>query len=108
MATLASSVSSLIRADELPADVGRERRNVDADHAAVVLRVEAQVACADRLFDVLDRAGVERADHDLRRLGRADRGQRLDRRLRAVDLDAQRIDQARIGPAGANAGQSAA
>ena len=63
-----------MRADQLAAHLGRQRRNVDADHAAVVLRIEAQAAGLDRLFDVLDRAGIERANHDLRRLGRADRG----------------------------------
>ena len=39
--------------------------------------------------------------------GRADRGHLLDRHGRAVDLDPQRIDQPRIGPAGADAGQVA-
>ena len=37
----------------------------------------------------------------------ADRGDLLDGHGRAVDLDAQRIDQARVGPAGADAGQGA-
>ena len=35
----------------------------------------------------------------------ADLRERLQRRRRAIGLDAQRIDQARIGPAGADAGQ---
>ena len=74
---------------------------------AVALRIEAQVAGLDRLLDVLERAGIVRANDDLLRLGRTDRGDLLDRRRRAVDFDPQRIDQARVGPAGANAGQIA-
>ena len=90
---------------QLAAHFGRQRRHVDADQPAVVLRIEPQVAGLHRLFDVLERAGIERPNDDLRGFGRADRGDGLDRRGRAVDLDPQRIDQARIGPAGANAGQ---
>ena len=41
--------------DHLPAHVARERRDVEADHLAVALRREAQVAGDDALFDVLDR-----------------------------------------------------
>ena len=55
-------------------------------------------------MSLIDRR-IERADDDLLRLGSADGGDLLDRHGRAVDLDAQRIDQARIGPAGADAGQ---
>ena len=50
--------------DELLAGLGRQRRHVDADHAAVVLRVEAQAAGDDRLLDVFDRARVVRADDE--------------------------------------------
>ena len=92
-------------ADHLAADFGRERRHVQADHAAVVLRSEAEIAGLDRLFDVLQRAGIVRADDDLVRLGSADRGDLLDGRRRAIEFDPQRIDQARIRPAGADAAQ---
>ena len=92
-------------ADHLAPHLGRQRRHVEADHPAVALRVEPQVAGLDRLLDVLDRARIVRADDDLRGLGGADRSDLLDRHRRAVDLDAQRIDQPGVGPAGANARQ---
>ncbi len=107
MATLVSSAKLLDAADHLAADLGRQRRHVQADQPAVVLRIEAQVARLDGLFDVLERAGIVGANDDLVRLGRADGGHLLDRHGRAVDLDPQRIDQARVGPAGADAGQVA-
>jgi hypothetical protein len=91
--------------DELLADLSGQRRDVQANQPSVVLRCEAQAAGEDRLLDVFDRAGIERTDDDLRRLRRTDRSELLDRRRRAIDFHAQRIDQARIGAAGANAGQ---
>ena len=105
IATLASSVSSLMRPTSF--------RRTSVESGGMFRRITRPSFCGlrprplalDGLFDVLDRAGIERADDDLRRLRGADRGQLLDRRRRAVDLDAQRIDQARVGPAGANAGQ---
>ncbi len=49
--------------------------------------------------------GIERADQDLLRLGRAQVGHLLERRGRAVVIDAHRLDQPHIGPAGAHAAQ---
>ncbi len=53
----------------LAAHFARERRDVEADHLAVALRREAQVAGDDALFDVLDRPRIERPNHKLLRLG---------------------------------------
>jgi len=93
-------------ADHLPPGLGGQRRDVDANQPAIVLRVEPQIAGDNRLLDVLQGAGIEGADYDLRRLGHADRSQLLDGRGRAIAVHAQRVDQAGIGPAGADAGET--
>ena len=104
-ATLASSADFLMRVDHLLALLAAHRRHLQADHLAVVVGRHAQVAGADRLLDVLEDARVERPDDDLLRVGRADLGQLLQRRRRAVVLDAQAVHQGRRGPAGAQAAQ---
>src|SRR5262249_39301433 len=59
-------------------------RDGQADDLAVALRRQAQAAGLDGLFDLLDAAGVERADEDLLRVRRADGGELAQRRRRAV------------------------
>ena len=80
-------------------------RHGQADHLAVVVGRHAQVAAADRFFDLLEGGLIEGPDEDLLRVGRADLGQLLERGGRAVVLDPQMIDQGGGGSAGAQAAQ---
>ena len=97
--TRASSARSLTRSDQLLALLDRQRRDVEPDHLAVGVGRQAQVAGLDRLDDVADHRRIERADQDLLRLGRAQVGQLLQRRRRAVIVDPDRVDQPRVRPA---------
>jgi hypothetical protein len=92
----------------LPSHVGGEGRDGDADDAAIALRIQSQIAGLNRLFDVLDGAGVEGADDDLVGLGGANAGQCLDRSRRSIHLDPQRVDETGVGPTRADAGEGVA
>ena len=99
IATRASSARSLTRSDQLLALLDRQGRDVEPDHLAVGVGRQAQVADLDRLDDVADHRGIERPDQDLLRLGRAQVGELLQRRRRAVIVDPDRVDQPRVRPA---------
>src|SRR5207237_43674 len=85
-----------------------QRRDGEADELAVGHRVEAEIALADGLLDVLDLTLLPRLDGDQTRLGDADGGHLLDRRGHAVVVDPDAVEHARVGPAGAHLGQVAA
>src|SRR5262249_50621669 len=61
-------------------------RDLEADHLAIIVRGQAQVAVPDRLLDVLEGGRVKWLDQELLWFRRADRGKLLDRRRRAVVL----------------------
>src|SRR3954451_20896774 len=88
--------------DELPAPFLGQLRDLQADDRAVVVRRQAEVGLHDRPLDRLDRALVVRLDGDQPRLGRVDRRHLAQRRLRAVVVDADAVQQRRAGPPGAH------
>src|SRR5271157_4918909 len=75
-------------------------RYVEPNHLAVGVGRQAQVARLDRLDDVADHRRIKRPDQDLLRLRRAQVRELLERRRRAVIIDPDRIDQARVRPSG--------
>src|SRR5260221_1757119 len=72
-----------------------ERRNVEADEVAVVVRRHTEIGVGDRLLDRLDEALVPGLDDDLPRLRRADPGELDERRVDAGGLDLQVLHQRR-------------
>ena len=88
--------------DVLLAALLGERREVEPDDRAVVARVDAEVAVADRLLDGAERGAVVRLDEQLAGLGHLEAGELLQRDRRAVVLDVQLLDERRRGPAGAH------
>src|SRR4051812_1102966 len=79
--------------DELPAALLVELRDLEADQLAVVVRREADVGLHDRLLDRLDRALVVGLDGQQPGFGRVDGRQLLERRLRAVVVDDDAVEQ---------------
>ena len=81
--------------DELLAPLLGQLRDRQADHLAVVRRRQAEVGLLDRPLDRLQRARVERLDGQEARLGRVDRRELLERRLLAVVVDLNAVQQGR-------------
>src|SRR3954463_5851654 len=77
-------------------------RDRQADHVAVVTRRQPEVVLHDRLLDRLDRALVVGRPREHPRLGRRDVRQLLQRRLRAVVVDAYAVEQRRRRATGAH------
>ena len=71
-----------------------ERRDVQPDDGAVDVRREADVALGDRALDRPEDAAVPGLDDDLVRLGDADPGELVERRLGAVVVDVDPLDEA--------------
>ena len=86
--------------DDLLATLLGQRRDVQADDGAVDLRHQPDVALDDRLLDRTQHPAVPGLDHDLVRLGHADAGQLVERRLRAVVVDVDALHEGRRGAAG--------
>src|SRR5579875_495446 len=80
-------------------------RHLQADHLAVVVGRHAQIAGANGLLDLLEDAGIVRANDNLLWIRRADLGQLFQGCRRAIIFDAQAIDQGGSGPAGAQTAQ---
>src|SRR6266550_6395084 len=89
--------------DEVLTTLLIQRRDIEPDDRSIVPRRESEVRREDGLLDRLDETSVPRLDHDLARLGRADRGERNERRRRAVRVDLQLLHEARGGAPGADA-----
>src|SRR3954453_6421338 len=89
-------------ADQLLAPLLGQLGDRQADHVAVVAGRQPQVGLHDRLLDRLDRALVVGRHREHPRLGRRDVRQLLQRRLRAVVVDAHAVEQARGRAAGAH------
>src|SRR5919201_1591325 len=79
--------------DELLTPLLGELRDGQADDLAVVRRRQAQVGLLDRALDRLQRVGVEGLNGEQSRLGRVDRGELLERRLLAVIVDLDAVEQ---------------
>src|SRR3954454_20943627 len=94
--------------DELTAALLVELGDLQPDQLAVVVRRQADVGLHDGLLDRLDRALVVGLDGQQPRLGRVDRGELLERGLRAVVVDDDAVEQRRAGPAGAHGAELAA
>src|SRR5581483_10876042 len=88
--------------DEVLAALLGELRYRQPDELAVVRGGEAEVGLLDRLLDRSDRARVEGLDGEHARLGDADGRELLQRRLRAVVVDFDAVEQRRRGAAGAD------
>ena len=73
------------------------------DLVAVAARVDAEVAVADRLLDLVHRRLVEGDDEDGARLRVLERRELLQGRGCAVVLDRHLVEQSRVGAAGADA-----
>src|SRR5262249_42605733 len=86
--------------DELLAPLFGERRDRYADDLAVVLRSEPEVRGVDRALDRGERRLVVRLDHQERRLRRVHLRHLVERRLRAVVLDAEPVEQMEARPSG--------
>src|SRR5438067_9062202 len=82
-----------------------QRRDGDADHLAVVRRVEALVARAQRLLDRADLALVVNLDDEQPWLGSADLRELIERGRRAVVRDHDLVDERRVGAAGSDVGE---
>ena len=83
------------RLDEVLATLLGQRRDVQPDDRAVDVGHEPDVALHDRLLDRAEDAAIPGLDHDLVRLGDADAGELVERRLGAVVVDVQALDEAR-------------
>src|ERR671936_797101 len=79
--------------DELLTPLLGELRDGQADDLPVVRRRQAQVGLLDRALDRLQRVGVEGLNGEQSRLGRVDRGELLERRLLAVVVDLDAVEQ---------------
>src|SRR5207302_2576538 len=79
-----------------------EWRDGHADDLPVVRGVQAHVARAQGLLDGPDLALVVDLDHQQPRLRRADLGELVQRRGRAVVRDHDLVDEGRVGTAGAD------
>src|SRR5436190_15731559 len=88
--------------DKLLAALLGQRRNGYADEFTVVPRIEAEVGGADRLLDRSDLRHVPRRDGNQRRLRHVQVGKLVQRRRRAVVIDANVIQDAQRGAAGAD------
>src|SRR4029453_12718011 len=82
-----------------------QRWEGEAHDMAVVGGVEAEVGLADRLLDGVHRALVERSDDQEPGLGHGEVRQLLQGHLGAVVVDRELLDQARVGPSGADGGE---
>ena len=91
--------------DQVPATLLCERRDVEPHDGPVDVRRQADLALEDALLDRTERAPVPRLDDDGVRFGHADAGQLVERRLGAVVLDRDALDQRSCGAAGADRGQ---
>ena len=87
---------------QLLASLGRELREHQADHLAVVGRGDTQVGVLDGLLDGLHRALVVGGDDQHPGLGHVEPGQLLERHVGAVVVDLQLLDERRRGPTGAD------
>src|SRR6185503_16459379 len=74
----------------------------DADGLAVVLRVQVEVRPADGLLDRLQERGVPGLDRDERGVGRREVAHLVERRRRAVVVDADAVQHGQGGPPGAH------
>src|SRR5436190_8002810 len=81
--------------DELLAALLRELRDRQPNQLAVVRGRQAEVGFLNRPLDRAQRAWVERLDGDHPRLGRVDRGELLERRLLAVVVDLDAVEERR-------------
>ena len=79
--------------DELLAALLGELGNRQPDDLAVVRGVQPEVGLQDRPLDRLHRARVERLDREQARLGDVDRRELLDRRLLAVVVDRDPVEE---------------
>jgi len=79
--------------DDVLATLLGQGRDVETDDGAVHVRRQADVALEDRLLDGAEDGAVPRLDHDLVRLGDADRGHLVEWRLRAVVVDVQALHE---------------
>ncbi len=86
--------------DELLAPLLGELRDRQADQLAVVRGRQAEVGLLDRPLDRLDRARVVRLDGQEARLGDVDRRELLERRLLAVVVDLDAVEERRRGASG--------
>ena len=102
LALLADAVDDL---DHLAAALLVELGDLQPDHVAVVGGRQPEVGLHDRLLDHRDRALVERGQGQQAGVGRRHLGELLDRRLGAVVVDQQAVEQVRRGAAGAHGGE---
>src|SRR3989442_2291075 len=89
--------------DELLAPLLGQLRDRQADYLAVVRRLEPELGLQDRLLDRLDLGRVERLHCEEARLRRVDRRHLLQRRLLAVVVDLDAVEQGRRGASRADA-----
>ena len=88
--------------DELLAPLLGQRRHRNADDVAGGRRIQAEVGVADRLFDHRDHLLLPRLHRDRSRVGERDVRALADRHRRAVVVDLDVIEEARVRAAGAD------
>ena len=79
--------------------------NAQADHLSFGRRRQAEIGVDDRLFDRMDQRAVPDIDRDQPRLRNAHGRHLIERHLRAIGVDHDRIEQMRGRAAGAQARQ---
>jgi len=79
-----------------------QRWNRNADHLAVIRRIQAEVGRADRFLDLLHGRGIERLRHDQRGLGHGQRRDLIDGHSRSVGVHVYAVEQAHGGAPGAH------
>ena len=89
---------------EFAAAVFGERRNGDADDFAVVGRIEAEIGNADAFFNGADDGVVPGLNGDERGFGDVQLSDLIERRGRAEVIDANAVEKADGGAAGAEVG----
>ena len=90
---------------ELLAALLGQLREDQADGAAVVLRIDAEIGRENGLLNGLEGGGVPRLDEQAAGIGRADGGDLVDGRVCAVILDGDAVKHGGIRLAGADGGQ---
>src|SRR6266508_4232343 len=93
--------------DHVAAPLLAHGRHVEADHDAIDVWHQADVALGDGSLDRRQNGAVPGLDHDEVRVRNADPGQLVERRRGSVVIDGQVLDQRGGGTTGADAGEVA-
>src|SRR5579875_898979 len=91
--------------DEFAATLLVELGNPQPDHLSLGRRRETEIRVDDGLLDRVHQRAVPDIDADKARLGHAHRRDLVERHLRAIGVDVDRVEQMRRGASGTQAGE---